>query len=123
MPAVGFAAGDVTLTDLLNKYHLLSDYKRTADVFCVFEETERDRALRCTQMLRRKNFSVLYPFGEAKILSKQLKKAYAEQPRYILIFTQELSSRGKVQVKCLANETTREVGSEEVVEVFRRERD
>ena len=86
------------------------------------EETERDRALRCIQMLRCENFSVLYPFGKAKVLSKQLKKAYVEQPRYILIFTHELSSRGKVQVKCLADETTREVDLEEVAEVFKEER-
>ena len=122
MPAVGFAAGDVTLTDLLNKYHLLPEYKRKIDVFCVFEETERDRALRCIQILRCENFSVLYPFGEAKVLSKQLKKAYAEQPRYVLIFTQELSSRGKVQVKCFADETTREVVLGEVAEVLKEER-
>ena len=120
MPAVGFAAGDVTLTDLLNKYHLLPEYKREVDVFCVFEETERDCVLRLTQMLREKNFSVLYPFGEAKVLSKQLKKAYAEQPRYILIFTQELASHGKVQVKCLSDETTREVVPGEVAEVLRK---
>ncbi|MBR1843594.1 MAG: ATP phosphoribosyltransferase regulatory subunit [Opitutales bacterium] len=123
MPAVGFAAGDVTLTDLLNKYHLLPEYKREADVFCVFEETERDCALRCTQVLRHENFSVLYPFGEAKVLSKQLKKAYAEQPRYVLIFTRELSACGTVQVKCLADETTREVMLEEVAEVLRKEWD
>ena len=122
MSAVGFAAGDVTLTDLLNKYRLLQNYKREVDVFCVFEETERDRALRCAQMLRQENFSVLYPFGEAKVLSKQLKKAYAEQPRYILIFTQELASKGKVQMKCFADESTREVDWEEVAEVLRKDR-
>ena len=122
MSAVGFAAGDVTLTDLLNKYRLLQNYKREVDVFCVFEETERDRALRCAQMLRQENFSVLYPFGEAKVLSKQLKKAYAEQPRYILIFTQELASKGKVQMKCFADERTREVDWGEVAEVLRKDR-
>lgn len=122
MPAVGFAAGDVTLTNLLNKYHLLPEYKREVDVFCVFEGIERECALRLTQTLREKNFSVLYPFGEVKVISKQLKKAYAEQPRYIVIFTQELSLQNKVQVKCLADETTREVELEEVAEVLEKER-
>ena len=56
------------------------------------------------------------------MLSKQLKKAYAEQPRYILIFTQKLASKGKVQVKCFADESTREVDWEEVAEVLRKDR-
>ena len=119
MPAVGFAIGDVTLTDLLNKYHLLPNYRRTVDVCCVFEETERDVALQQAQVLRQRNFSVLYPFGETKSLSKQLKKAYAEQPRYILFFTHELSLQGKVQMKRLSDETMREVGLEAIVEVLK----
>lgn len=106
MPAVGFAAGDVTLTDLLEKHHLLPDLTQTVDAYLVFETSERAIALSTAQDLRSFNFSVKYTLGTVKSLSKQLKKAYSENPRFILIFTHEEMLQNKIQVKCISNETT-----------------
>lgn len=106
MPAVGFAAGDVTLTDLLGKHHLLPDLTQTVDAYLVFETSERAIALSTAQDLRSFNFSVKYTLGTVKSLSKQLKKAYSENPRFILIFTHEEMLQNKIQVKCISSETT-----------------
>lgn len=103
MPAVGFAAGDVTLTDLLEKNNLLPDLKQIVDVYVVFEPTEKAIALRCAQDLRQLGFSAKYTLGETKSLSKQLKKAYNEDARFILIFTHEEVLQNKVQIKRTAN--------------------
>jgi histidyl-tRNA synthetase len=105
MPAVGFAAGDVTLTDLLEKHHLLPDLTQTVDAYLVFETSERAIALSTAQDLRSFNFSVKYTLGTVKSLSKQLKKAYSENPRFILIFTHEEMLQNKIQVKCISSET------------------
>lgn len=99
MPAVGFAAGDVTLTDLLEKNNLLPDLKQVVDAYLVFEPTERSIALHCAEELRQAGFSVKYTLGETKSLSKQLKKAYGDDPRFVLIFTHEEVLQNKVQIK------------------------
>jgi len=99
MPAVGFAAGDVTLTDLLMKQNLLPTIPSPCDCFVVFEETERTFALQLTQELRQKNNRVSYLLGEIKSLSKQLKKAYNENPKFIIICTHEEFLRNTVQIK------------------------
>ena len=102
MPAVGFAAGDVTLTDLLQKNQLLPDYVNTVEYALVFEATERYVALGYAQKLRNSGHSVIYSLGETKTLSKQLKKVYEACPRYILSFTHDEFLQGKVQRKEVA---------------------
>ncbi len=114
MPAVGFAAGDVTITDLLQKHHLFPTYQRKIDGVLVFEPTEQATALSYAQQLREAGCSILYPFGETKSLSKQLKKAYHEQPRYILLFTKEAGEQGNVQIKRLSDETTHTIPYKEI---------
>ena len=104
MPAVGFAAGDVTLTDLLIKENLLPTLPSPCDCFVIFEETERAFALQLTQELR-KNNRVSYLLGETKSLSKQLKKAYNENPRFIIICTHEEFLQNTVQIKNTVQQT------------------
>ena len=106
MPAVGFAAGDVTLTDLLEKNHLLPNLEQVVDAYLVFEPTERSVALRCAEELRQTGFSVKYTLGETKSLSKQLKKAYGDGARFVLIFTHEELLQNKVQIKRAADGET-----------------
>ena len=106
MPAVGFAAGDVTLTDLLQKNNLLPKIDNQLDCYVVFEETEKQIALNTAQDLRLKDFSIKYTFGAAKSLSKQLKKAFSENPKFILIFGHNEALQNKVQIKDLSKDTT-----------------
>lgn len=116
MPAVGFAAGDVTLTDLLQKNNLLPKIDNPLDCYVVFETSETESALRMTQTLRSQNISVKYTLGDVKSLSKQLKKAFSENPRFILIFTHDEASQGKVQVKNISKGTTELVDSLRIVD-------
>lgn len=105
MPAVGFAAGDVTLTDLLIKQNLLTTLPSSCDYFIVFEETERSFGLQLAQKLRQNNNHVSYLLGEPKSLSKQLKKAYNENPQFIIICTHEESLKNTVQIKNVTAKT------------------
>lgn len=105
MPAVGFAAGDVTLTDLLAKHNLLPKIKNNIDIFVVFEETERDRALQWVHEFRLKGYSTSYMISEVKPISKQLKKAFLENPRNVIVFTHDLFLQGKVKVKHVSDKT------------------
>ena len=109
MPAVGFAAGDVTLTDLLTKQNLLPTLPSPCDCFVVFEETERAFALQMTQKLRQKNHRVSYLLGETKSLSKQLKKAYNENPKFIIICAHEEFLKNTVQIKNTHQQTEHNV--------------
>ena len=120
MPAVGFAAGDVTLTDLLEKNHLLPDLNLNSDAYIVFEPTEKPMALRCAQNLRHLGFSVKYTLGETKSLSKQLKKAYSDEPRFVLIFTHEEMLQNKVQIKCVADGKIELLSVEDVANYLKR---
>jgi histidyl-tRNA synthetase len=104
MPAVGFAAGDVTLTDLLRKQTLFPPYKSAVDCYVVFESTERQRALLLAQQLRAAGFSVLYSLDLQKDLGKQQKKAYADDPHYVITLTHELVSQAKAQIKGVESE-------------------
>ena len=99
MPAVGFAAGDVTLTDLLRKQSLFPSYQSAVDCYVVFEQTERQQALLLAQQLRAAGFSVLYSLDLQKDLGKQQKKAYADDPHYVITLTHELVSQAKTQIK------------------------
>ena len=119
MPAVGFAAGDVTLTDLLQKNNLLPQFDNQLDCYVVFEVSEIQSALSITQMLRSQNISAKYTLGEAKSLSKQLKKAFSENPKFVLIFTHDELAQGKVQVKNISKDTTELVDLSQIVDYFK----
>lgn len=119
MPAVGFAAGDVTLTDLLQKYAPLPPYHRPLDVVVLFEPTERSIALQQAQRLRQQGFSVEYPLGSAKSLSKQLKKAYASQPTHVIVFTAEASRTGQVQLRTSGATDSQLVPVEKLTEILK----
>ncbi len=115
IPAVGFAAGDVTLTDLLKKNNCLPKIDNRLNCFVVFEESEKQIALTITQKLRTQNISVKYNLGDTKSLSKQLKKAFSENPKFILIFTHNEFIQGKVQIKDIFNDTTELINLSEIV--------
>ena len=120
MPAVGFAAGDVTLADLLEKNNLLPDLKQVVDAYLAFEATERSVALRCAEELRQAGFSVKYTLGDTKSLSKQLKKAYGDNPRFVLIFTHEEVLQNKVQVKHATENESQLVAIADIANYLRR---
>ncbi len=118
MPAVGFAAGDVTLTDLLQKTKKLPVVNHRLDAFVIFEPTERPVALRIAQLLREAGLRVVYVLNESKNLSKQLKKAFSENPKYILVFTHDEVQQGQVQLKHVDQNTTTLVAIEDLVHLL-----
>ena len=118
MPAVGFAAGDVTLTDLLAKHNLLPKSKFDLDIFVVFEATERDLALEWIHNFRAEGYSTSYVISEIKPINKQLKKGFGENPKNIVVFTKNLSSQGKAQIKHVESKTEILVDLKDLIKSF-----
>ncbi len=119
MPAVGFAAGDVTLTDILEKNRLLPAVSTGVDVFVIFDEIMQNQALQWAQNFRCAGYVTSYHLGEVKSITKQLKKAFSEGARNIVIFTQEAVMNGKAQVRYTMDKTETTVNISELLQVIR----
>lgn len=108
MPAVGFAIGDVTLSDLLELVDLLPHYISKPDVVVIYTgENEKRFALNDVARLRQTGWRVDYSFKSAS-LAKQMKGASASGARYALIYGESECAEDKVTVRDL-------VGREEQV--------
>lgn len=102
LPAVGFAAGDVTLCEILAKEGRLPKTKNPLDYFLVADEATRSQALCDATLLREQGISVEYSLGENVSISKQLKKAHQCFPKNILFYGEEELKNNQVQLKNLA---------------------
>jgi histidyl-tRNA synthetase len=101
LPAVGFAVGDVTLVDVLQKYHLLPKVTFPLDCFVIFENSTRKQALQDVGNLRQSGLSVTYALREGAV-SKQFKKAFEYNPNFILFYGPDELRNNHVQVKHVA---------------------
>lgn len=99
LPAVGFAAGDVTLTEILNKYNLLPPTDQTIDAYVVFEESSQAEALKWVQKWRQSGLAIMYGLSEFKSFSKQLKKAYDQLTKHVILLGETECKNGCAQVK------------------------
>jgi histidyl-tRNA synthetase len=118
LPAVGFAVGDVTLVDVLQKYRLLPKVTFPLDCFIVFENSTRKQALQDVGNLRQDGLSVMYVLGESTA-SKQFKKALEYNPNFILFYGSDELSNDQVQVKHVATHNVTLVGREKLVNFVR----
>jgi histidyl-tRNA synthetase len=104
MPAAGFAIGDATTLDLLQHQNLLPPYRQTIDVILAFDPNDRANGLRCAEALRSIGYSVVYALDVEKSLNKQLKRAYAEKPKYLITLTHDAMMKPVAQIKRTADE-------------------
>ncbi|MDR0647314.1 MAG: histidine--tRNA ligase [Puniceicoccales bacterium] len=114
LPAVGFAVGDVTLVDVLQKYRLLPNIAFSLDCFVVFEDGTRKQALQDVGSLRQNGLSVTYLLGECPV-SKQFKKALEYNPNFILFYGSNELKNNQVQVKHVATHNVTFVEREKLV--------
>jgi histidyl-tRNA synthetase len=102
MPAVGFAAGDVTFRNILTKKDKLHLSPFAVDVFVVSEVSISGAAMEDVKCLRQKHYSVDYPLSDTTV-SNAFKKAIQSGARWILFYGKE--GCGKVKVRDMRRST------------------
>ena len=102
LPAAGFAIGDVTLTDCLDRRNLLPQGTENPEIITILGgETERLEAIKDISNLRRAGFSVAYPLKNQGF-GKQFKSAGKSGAKIALIYGGEELSEGKVKIRNLS---------------------
>jgi histidyl-tRNA synthetase len=100
MPAAGFAIGDMTLADCLEKNGLLPSYVTVPDIYVISGENLGTEALALASQARKGGFSTSYSLKKAGF-GKQFKDAGKSGARYALIIGEDESSTGMVTIKDL----------------------
>ena len=99
MAAVGFAMGDVTLTDILESRKLLEDYIDRPDFIAIIGDAEaRKVALKDVSSLRSLGYCVDYPLKEQGF-GKQFKDADLKGARFALIYGSDEIAKNVVKVR------------------------
>jgi histidyl-tRNA synthetase len=100
LPAAGFAIGDMTLSDCLEKNGLLPSYVLAPDLFLICGSGQKKSGISLVANTRKAGFSVSYPLKESSF-SKQFKEAGKSGAKYALILGEEEENEKKVKVKDL----------------------
>lgn len=109
MPAVGFAMGDVTLTDLLESKSLMPDSVQAPQFVMVIGGAEaRPVAMQDAAQLRSLGYVVDYPLKDQGF-GKQFKAANQSGARFALIYGSDEIAKGVVKVRDLKAEVEQEM--------------
>ena len=101
LPAAGFAIGDVTLTDCLDRRDLLPTTTPQPDIVAILGgEEERLEALKDLADLRRAGFTIVYPLKNQGF-GKQFKNAGKSGAKLALIYGGDELAAGKVKIRNL----------------------
>jgi len=100
LPAAGFAIGDMTLSDCLEKNGLLPSYVMMPDIFLICGSEQRNTGISLVANTRKAGFSVSHPLKENSF-GKQFKEAGKSGARYALILGEEEELKKKVKIKDL----------------------
>ncbi|MCL2688911.1 MAG: histidine--tRNA ligase [Chitinispirillia bacterium] len=110
-PAVGFAAGDVVLAELLKSKKITPPYPPRSDVFIIsIDEGAYESTIRTARILRENNISCEFSLKENQNIGKQLKLANDARSRFALFIGGDEAKQGKMRLKNLVD------GKEELVE-------
>ena len=101
LAAAGFAIGDVTLTDCLDRRNLLPETTPEPDIIAILGgEEERLEALKDLATLRRAGFTIVYPLKNQGF-GKQFKNAGKSGAKLALIYGGDELAAGKVKIRNL----------------------
>lgn len=121
LPASGFAIGDVTLGDCLDRRGLLPQGTNAPDIIAILGgEDERLEALRDLATLRREGFSVIYPLKNQGF-GKQFKNAGKSGAKFALIYGGDELAAGKAKVRNLATGEEKLIDRNELATALRQE--
>ncbi len=100
LPAAGFAIGDMTLSDCLEKNDLLPTYIMAPDLYLICGREQRKKGISLVANARKAGFAVSHPLKECGF-GKQFKDAGKSGARYALILGDEEEVEKKVKIKDL----------------------
>jgi len=110
-PAVGFAAGDVVLGELIKAKSLVPKKSSRSDVFIISIDNDAEaEAIKTAQRLRSANISCEFPLKGGLNVGKQLKLADAAGSKYALFIGGDEAKSGQARLKDLAT------GNEELID-------
>ncbi len=100
-PAVGFAAGDVVLSDLLIEKGLVPTERVKSDLFIVSFGKELKPVIGCAAQMRNAGISTEYPLKLVNV-NKQLKQASSANSRIVLFVGGDEELNGQFKIKIMA---------------------
>ena len=100
LPASGFAIGDMTLSDCLEKNGLLPSYIMAPDLYLISGTEQRISGISLVAATRRAGFAVSHSLKTTGF-GKQFKEAGKSGARYALILGEEEKNQNKVKIKDL----------------------
>lgn len=119
-PAVGFAAGDVVLGELLKEKFGTQDTPPRCRAFVVgFDDSYPAEAIRLTQRLREAGVAAEFSLKQASV-GRQLKQANAARAPSVVFVGGDEGRAGKVKVKDMQSGDERVVTADECVEMLKR---
>ena len=100
-PAMGFAAGDVVLADLLKEKNLIPQLPGRSEVFVVtFDKSRPELSIKTTQMIREHGISAEYLLKPGNI-GKQMKQAIAAGAKIIIFVGGDEEKLNQTKIKIL----------------------
>ncbi|MBD3243677.1 MAG: histidine--tRNA ligase [Chitinivibrionales bacterium] len=120
-PAVGFAAGDVVLGELLKEKFGVPDTPPRCLAFVAgFDDSYPQEVISLAQRLRTAGIAAEYPLKRAAI-GRQLKQANAARAPYVVFVGGDEGKKGKVKVKRMASGDEKIVTVDECVNMLTRQ--
>ena len=119
VPAVGFAAGDVTTQDFLATHNLLPKYKPTADIYlCILDKSATSHAENLAEKLREQELNVALDLTEKKV-GDQVKIAHKQMIPYIIVVGENEVKSNIYSIKNMETGEETKVAMEEVSGIIR----
>ena len=115
LPAAGFAIGDMTLSDCLQKNGLLPTYVMAPDLFLICGSEQRMSGISLVAHARKAGFAVSHPLKESGF-GKQFKDAGKSGARYALILGEEEEAEKKVKIKDLKSSGEMTVDQDKLIQ-------
>jgi histidyl-tRNA synthetase len=119
LSAVGIAASDVTIEEMLEQHGKLPDLAHTLDAFVAhYSVAEKAAAIKVASQLREAGLDTELSMSEGS-LDKQLKAAVNSGARFAVIVAPDELARGEVNVKNLQTREQRSIKLEELAEALK----
>jgi histidyl-tRNA synthetase len=117
-PAVGFAAGDVVLGDLLKEKGLTPPLSPRSKVFIVsFDDIKKSEVISIAQAIRSKGVSCEFSLKDSAF-GKQLKNANAARSLFTVFLGGDEGKKGEVRIKNMVSGSEQNVKYDQLVDVI-----
>jgi histidyl-tRNA synthetase len=118
VPTVGFAMGDVTLTNFLETHDLVPNLHPEADVYAIFIGNVWERAQRVVNILREEGLNVAVDLTERK-LDKQIKTADKKGIHYVVLIGEKELADDRFVLRHLGTSTEERHSAARIVSIVK----